>query len=96
MFGKEFKDDETDPVIPAVPKKDVKEFAKEIFIEVPKPTAAISADSFIEKVKSSPEDPAVLEDCDVETFNKVYNALKKCKLHNACVWDGEGFILRYK
>tara|TARA_B100000085_G_C18300911_1_gene414250 strand:+ start:235 stop:525 length:291 start_codon:yes stop_codon:yes gene_type:complete len=96
MFGKEFKDDETDPVIPAVPKKDVKEFAKEIFIEVPKPTTAISADSFIEKVKSNPEDPAVLEDCDVETFNKVYNALKNYRLHNACVWDEGDSILRYK
>ena len=95
MFGKEFKDDETDPMIPAVPKKDVKEFAKEVFIEVPKPATATSADSFIKKVKSNPEDSAVLK-CDVETFNKVYSALKKCKLHNACVWDGEGSILRYK
>ena len=31
MFGKEFKDDETDPMTPAVPKKDVKEFAKNIY-----------------------------------------------------------------
>jgi hypothetical protein len=92
MFGKEFKDEDTESEMPAVPKTEAKKPTEKVSDSPSK----VDVDLFIESVKESPEDSAVLEGCDVEVFNKAYTALKKVKLHNQCVWDSENSILKYK
>ena len=92
MFGKDFKDEDTESEMPAAPKVDAKESTE----EVSDSSSKIDVDSFIESVKASPDDSVILEGCDAEVFNKAYVALKKAKLHTQCVWDSENSILKYK
>ena len=92
MFGKEFKDEDTESEIPAAPKVEPKKPTEKVFDSPSK----IDVDSFIESVKASPEDSATLEDCDVVAYNKVYIALKKVRLHTKCVWDEDNSILKYR
>jgi len=104
MFEK-FKNEDTDHEVPAVPKTEAKKFAEEVFIEVPKPEpitneppahSGLSSDSIIKEISRLPDQSAVFEPCDINTWNEVYVALSKLKLHTRAKWDEASKVLRYR
>jgi len=82
-----------------------KEVASEIFIEVPKPEpvkeqpaveSGLSSDSIIAEISRLPNQSAVFESCDINTWNEVYIALSKLKLHTRAKWDEVSKVLKYR
>ena len=95
MFEK-FKNEDTDPEVPAAPEPEGKEFAQEVFVEVAKAAPSVDDESFVAQVIKNPDSPAELENCDSKTFNSVYIQLDKAGLHNAVTWNENSKVLKYK
>jgi hypothetical protein len=81
------------------------ELASEIFIEVPKSEpvkeqtavqSGLSSDSIVAEISRLPNQSAVFESCDINTWNEVYIALGKLKLHTRAKWDEPSKVLRYR
>ena len=60
MFEK-FKNEDTDPEVPAAPEPEVKKFAQEVFVEVAKAAPSVDDESFVAQVIQNPDSPAELE-----------------------------------
>jgi hypothetical protein len=88
MFGKEFKNEDTDPQIPAVPKPEVKKIA-EAWNTKPASVSAVDADSIIGAIKQNPDKSAVFKGCDSAIWNDVYKAVSKMKLHPKLKWNSD-------
>ena len=102
MFKKEEKP-KFSPEPSASPQ--VKNFADEVFIQVPKPEpvknqppahADLNAESIIAEISRLPNQSAVFEPVEISTWNEVYVALSKLKLHTRAKWDGNSKVLRYR
>ena len=95
MFKKEEKA-KFSPELPASPK--AKSFSDEVFIQIPKPgkSPALDSSSIIASISENPNTSASFEDCDINTWNEVYIALGKLKLHTRAKWDEISRVLRYR
>ena len=95
MFKKEEKA-KFNPELPVSPK--TKSFADEVFMQVPKPgkSPALDSSSIIASISENPNTSASFEDCDIDTWNEVYIALGKLKLHTRAKWDEISKVLRYR
>lgn len=95
MFEK-FKNEDTNPEVPAAPEPEAKEIAQEVFVEVAKTDPSVDDESFVAQVIENPESSAELENCDSKTFNSVYIQLDKAGLQNAVTWNENSKVLKYK
>ena len=102
MFNKEEKP-KFSPELPASPK--TKNFADEVFLQVPKPEpvknqppahADLSAESIIAEISRLPNQSAIFEPVEINTWNEVYVALSKLKLHTRVKWDEVSKVLKYR
>jgi len=97
MFKKEEKP-KTSSELPASPK--VKNFADEVFLVSSDPKSdklpSLDSSSIIASISENPNTSAFFEDCDINTWNEVYIALGKLKLHTRAKWDEISKVLRYR
>lgn len=102
MFNKEEKS-KSSPELNISPE--AKSLADEIFIQVPKPEPVkneppahsdLSSESIIAEISRLPNQSAVFEPCDINTWNEVYIALSKLKLHTMAKWDETSKVLKYR
>lgn len=102
MFKKE-EEPKISPELNISPK--AKSLSDEIFIQVPKPEPVknepparsdLSSESIISEISRLPNQSAIFEPVEIGTWNEVYVALSKLKLHNGAKWDGISKVLKYR
>jgi len=92
MFGKEFKNEDTDPEIPVAPEPEIKAFEQEIPTGVSGVDLSDDPEAIIKAINENPGKPAIFKNCTGATFNQVYNMVGRTKP----TWDGVNKVIKYK